>query len=53
LVVKVKEKVGGRVITYLFIEKETVYLLTICDKGEKGDLKPNKLADMIESLELD
>ena len=44
---------GARVITYLYIEKETVYLLTIYDKGEKADLKPNELAEMIESLELD
>jgi len=51
---KRKGKSGGaRVITYLYIETETVYLLTIYDKGEKSDLKPNELADMIESLELD
>ena len=51
---KGKGKSGGtRIITYLYIETETVYLLTIYDKGEKADLKPNELADMIESLELD
>lgn len=50
---KGKGKSGGsRVITYLYIETETVYLLTIYDKGEKEDLKPNELKDMIESLEL-
>ena len=50
---KGKGKSGGaRVITYLYIEAETVYLLTIYDKGEKADLKPNELAEMIESLEL-
>jgi mRNA-degrading endonuclease RelE of RelBE toxin-antitoxin system len=43
---------GARVITYMYIETETVYLLTIYDKGEKADLKPNELKDMIESLEL-
>lgn len=43
---------GARIITYLYIETETVYLLTIYDKGEKADLKPNELKDMIESLEL-
>ncbi len=47
------KSVGARVITYLYIETETVYLLTIYDKGEKEDLKPNELKDMIESLELD
>jgi len=51
---KGKGKSGGaRVITYLYIETETVYLLTIYDKGEKADLKPNELKEMIESLELD
>jgi mRNA-degrading endonuclease RelE of RelBE toxin-antitoxin system len=43
---------GARVITYMYIETETVYLLTIYDKSEKADLKPNELKDMIESLEL-
>lgn len=51
---KGKGKSGGaRVITYLYIETETVYLLTIYDKGEKEELKPNELKDMIDSLELD
>ncbi|MCO5236076.1 MAG: type II toxin-antitoxin system RelE/ParE family toxin [Chitinophagaceae bacterium] len=51
---KGKGKSGGaRVITYLYIETETVYLLTIYDKGKKADLKPNELKEMIESLELD
>ncbi len=44
---------GGRVITYLYIKTETVYLLTIYDKGEKANLKPNELKEMIESLELE
>lgn len=44
---------GARVITYLYIKSEIVYLLTIYDKGEKADLKPNELREMIESLELD
>jgi mRNA-degrading endonuclease RelE of RelBE toxin-antitoxin system len=43
---------GARVINYLYIETETVYLLTIYDKGEKADLKQNELKEMIESLEL-
>jgi mRNA-degrading endonuclease RelE of RelBE toxin-antitoxin system len=51
---KGKGKSGGaRVISYLYIETETVYLLTIYHKGEKADLKPNELADIIESLELE
>lgn len=50
---KGKGKSGGaRVITYLYIQTETVYLLTLYDKSEKEDLKPNELKEMIESLEL-
>jgi mRNA-degrading endonuclease RelE of RelBE toxin-antitoxin system len=50
---KGKGKSGGaRVITYLYIETKTVYLLTIYDKSEKADLKANELNDIIESLEL-
>ncbi len=43
---------GARAITYVYIETETVYLLTIYDKGEKENLKPNELKMMIESLGL-
>jgi mRNA-degrading endonuclease RelE of RelBE toxin-antitoxin system len=43
---------GARVITYLYLTIETVYLLTIYEKGEKSDLKPKELKEMIESLEL-
>ena len=43
---------GARVITYLYIETETVYLLTIYDKSEKVDLKPNELKELINNLEL-
>lgn len=44
---------GARVISYLYIKTETVYLLTIYDKGEKGNLKPNELKEMLDSLEMD
>jgi hypothetical protein len=50
---KGKGKSGGaRVITYLYLEAETVYLLTIYDKSEKQDIKANELKQMIENLEL-
>ncbi len=50
---KGKGKSGGaRVITYLYKEAETVYLLTIYDKGEKEDLLPNELKNIIDDLEL-
>ena len=44
---------GGRVITYLYIETETVYLLTIYDKSEKIDIKPNEIRELINNLKLD
>lgn len=51
---KGKGKSGGaRVITYHYFETETVYLLAIYDKSEKANLKPNELAEMIDSLQLD
>lgn len=51
---KRKGKSGGaRVITYLHINSETVYLLTIYDKGEKAELKPNELKETIDSLDLE
>ena len=51
---KGKGKSGGaRVITYLYIDTETVYLLSIYDKNEKTDLKPNELKEIIDSLALD
>jgi len=34
----------------VYVETETVYLLSIYDKGEKANLKPNELKMMIESL---
>lgn len=44
---------GARTITYVYIQTETVYLLTIYDKSEKENLKPNELKIMIESLGLE
>jgi mRNA-degrading endonuclease RelE of RelBE toxin-antitoxin system len=50
---KGKGKSGGaRVITYLYVETDSVYLLTIYDKGEKADLKIGELKEMIDSLDL-
>lgn len=51
---KGKGKSGGaRIITYLYLESELVYLLTIYDKSEKESLKPNELKEMINGLDLD
>jgi mRNA-degrading endonuclease RelE of RelBE toxin-antitoxin system len=50
---KGKGKSGGaRVITYVYIETEIVYLLTIYDKAEKADLKETELKEMINDLAL-
>ena len=51
---KGKGKSGGaRAISYVYIESETIYLLTIYDKGEKENLKPSELKIMIQNLELE
>lgn len=44
---------GARVITYVYLEAETIYLLTIYDKSEKVDLRPTELKVMVDSLDLD
>lgn len=50
---KGKGKSGGaQVITHLYVEEKSVYLLSIYDKSEKPDLKPNELKDMIDALDL-
>ena len=43
---------GARVVTFVYNFNETVYLLTIYDKSEKADLKPNELSEMVENLDL-
>lgn len=43
---------GARVITYLYLQRETVYLLTIYDKSEKEDVTDAELVEMIKGLEL-
>ena len=43
---------GARVITYLYLESDIVYLLTMYDKSEKADIKTSELREMIGSLDL-
>lgn len=51
---KNKGKSGGaRVITHVYIDSESVYLLTIYDKSEKEDLKPNELKELVLNLDLE
>ena len=41
---------GGRVITYVRLVKNKVYLLTIYDKSDKSTLSPKELRDLIASV---
>ena len=48
---KGKGKSGGaRVITYLFTEKEEVYLLTIYDKAEFDTMEDNTIKKIIDKI---
>ncbi len=50
---KGKGKSGGaRAISYVYVESNTIYLLTIYDKSEKEDLKTNELKEMVIGLML-
>jgi hypothetical protein len=40
---------GARVITYVYIEKTTVYLLTIFDKSEQENLSDKELKELIKA----
>ncbi|MBA2562257.1 MAG: type II toxin-antitoxin system RelE/ParE family toxin [Chitinophagaceae bacterium] len=40
---------GARVITYVYIEKTTVYLLTIFDKSEQENLSDKDLKELIKA----
>jgi mRNA-degrading endonuclease RelE of RelBE toxin-antitoxin system len=51
---KGKGKSGGaRVITYIYIQEETVYLLSIYDKSEHTSISDAVIRDLIKSLDLD
>ena len=50
---KGKGKSGGaRVITYLYIENETLYLLSIYDKSEKDIITDKELKELLANLDL-
>ncbi len=42
---------GARILTYLYIQTKTIYLLSVYDKSERQDLKENELKEIIKSLE--
>ena len=44
---------GARVITFLKTEYETVYLLSIYDKGEKDTISDNEIREVIEGEIID
>lgn len=51
---KNKGKSGGaRVITYIYVTQETVFLLSIYDKGEQEDISNHELKELIEALGLE
>lgn len=51
---KNKGKSGGaRVITYVYVAGETVFLLSIYDKGDQEDISNHELKELIEALELE
>ena len=41
---------GARVITYVVINEETVFLVSIYDKSEQGDIEGNDLQNIIKNL---
>lgn len=48
---KGKGKSGGaRVITYLFIENETVYLLSLYDKSEQNSISDKEIKDLLQFI---
>lgn len=50
---KGKGKSGGaRVLTYVKVVGETVYLLTVYDKSEREDLAPDELNDLLAAAGL-
>lgn len=50
---KGKGKSGGaRVITFVYVLDETIYLLSIYDKSDTDTISDNELRELIKSLEL-
>ncbi len=48
---KGKGKSGGaRVITYVYVTKSTVYLLTIYDKSEREDISDKELKELLKEI---
>ena len=43
---------GARVITYVMVTKETVYLLSIFDKSDKETISDKELLELLDGLDL-
>ena len=41
---------GARVITYIYLDTETVYLLALYDKSEMDNIKEEEIKDMLQRL---
>ena len=51
---KGKGKSGGaRVITFVYVVHETIYLLSIYDKSDTDTISDNELRELIKSVELE
>jgi mRNA-degrading endonuclease RelE of RelBE toxin-antitoxin system len=42
---------GARVITHIYIENETVFLLAIYDKSEQADISDKELRELLAEIE--
>ena len=42
---------GARVITHIYIENETVFLLAIYDKSEQADISDRELKELLSEIE--
>jgi mRNA-degrading endonuclease RelE of RelBE toxin-antitoxin system len=42
---------GGRVLTHVYVENETVCLLTIYDKSEQADVSDRELKELLMEIE--
>jgi len=42
---------GARVITHIYIENETVFLLAIYDKSEQADISDKELRELLSEIE--
>ena len=41
---------GARIITYIVIDKETVFLVSIYDKSEQGDINETDLQNILKQI---